>query len=88
MEFKKSVLQDILWGEAGSIEENLIVDHDRWTVSYKLVFTHPDYPERFFLTYYRRGATELQDEAPWEYGPDPVECKEVFPVEKTITVYE
>ena len=62
-----------------------IVGSGRWSIHYERVFKHDD---RFWMTTYRRGATECQDESPYEYEPDEVECVEVFPVERTVTVYE
>jgi len=43
---------------------------------------------KFYETFYSVGATESQEERAYEYEPDDIECKEVFPVEKTIIVYE
>jgi len=62
-----------------------IIGKGRWSVHYERVFKHDG---KFYATTYQMGATEGQDERPYEYDDDEVECKEVFPVEKTITVYE
>lgn len=62
-----------------------IVDNSRWSILYEDVYQRLS-DKKFFKTTYRKGATELQDERPYEYG-DAV-FKEVFPVEKTIIVYE
>ena len=88
MKFKKDVLQDILEGytDDGEVIEDTLVGHSRWSLEYRLVFT--DNEGRFYSTVYRRGATEIQEEAPWEYEGDEIDCVEVFPVEKTLVVYE
>ena len=79
----------ILYDDADPPEFDIIseeiVDQDRWTVTYKLIIRRIS-DGKFFRDYFRRGATEYQDESPWEY--DKPNFKEVFPVEKTITVYE
>lgn len=62
-----------------------IVDTTRWSICYERVFKHDG---KFYMTDYSVGATENQDEHPYEYEGDMIECKEVFPVEKTVTVYE
>ena len=43
---------------------------------------------KFYITSYGRAATECQDEQPYEYDEDDIECQEVFPKQKLITVYE
>jgi hypothetical protein len=67
------------------IVSNTIDDRDRWTVTYCLIIKRLS-DGKFFRDYYRTGATESQDEGPWEYEiPSFVEVR---PVAKTITVYE
>jgi hypothetical protein len=61
-----------------------IVDTSRWSIHYERVFK---YDGKFYRTHYSVGATEQQDERPYEYEDDEIECEEVFPVEKTVTVY-
>ena len=62
-----------------------IVDNSRWSILYEDVYQRLS-DKKFFKTTYSKGATELQDERPYEYGDAVFE--EVFPVEKTIIVYE
>ena len=50
-----------------------ITDTSRWSVHHRIVFKHDD---KFYETYYSEGATEMQDESPWEYEEE-VECHEV-----------
>lgn len=84
MKFKKEFLLETL-DEEKVLVENEIIEVDRWTTLYSLVFEHEG---KFYRTSYRKGSTEMQDESPFEFDPDEIECKEVFPVTKTITVYE
>ena len=87
MEFKKELLHDLVWDDSDALETVLdeIVDTSRWSVHHKLVFA---FGGKFFRTHYSVGATEQQDERPFEYDPDMIECEEVFPHERTIIVYE
>ena len=50
-----------------------IIDNSRWSVYHKIVFEDNG---KFYSAMYSEGATELQDERPWEYQ-DEVECIEV-----------
>jgi len=60
-----------------------IVSHGRWTVGHELIFRRDG---KLYRTHYQRGATESQDEGPWEYT-NPVICTEVIAVEKTVVDY-
>jgi hypothetical protein len=89
MKFKKQFMQDLvsedLPKEEAEIISNELCDNSRWSVIYDMIFKVDG---KFYKTSYRRGATECQDERPYEYSEDEIECKEVFPKQKTITVYE
>lgn len=74
---------DILDSGEGVIKDD-VYDHTRWSVIHELIFK---FEEKIYRTTYSVGATEYQDEGPWDYV-DMVECIEVKPVEKTIIVYE
>lgn len=50
---------------------------------YEIVFEHEG---KFYRATYSVGATECQDEAPWEYE-DKVLCEEVKQVEKLVKVW-
>ena len=89
--FSKEFMQDsILWGGGEKpgkpclIEDN-IIDHTRWSVIHKIVFRDAD--GTFYQTTYSVGATESQNESPWEYEPE-VECTEVKKAEKIVLVWE
>lgn len=50
-----------------------ITDTSRWSIHHRIIFA---YQGKFWETYYSEGATEMQDERPWEYD-DTIECIEV-----------
>ncbi len=53
--------------------KNNIVDTSRWSIHHEIIFS---YDGKFYRTYYSEGATEIQDESPWEYENE-IECVEV-----------
>lgn len=89
MKFKKEFLQGLAGDDYDSDTVEIIytdiTDTSRWSIIYESVFK---FDGKFYRTYYSVGATESQDERPYDYDDDEIECLEVFPVEKTITVYE
>jgi hypothetical protein len=66
------------------IEDN-VVDNSRWSIYHELIFRWHD--GKTYRTDYSVGATEMQDESPWEYSEE-VECTEVHKVPKTVEVWE
>ncbi len=68
------------------IISNDIIDASRWSLVYNIVIKRL-LDSKFFMSQYQVGATELQDEGPYEYDKEAI-FEQVFPVEKTITVYE
>lgn len=62
-----------------------ITDTSRWSIFYENIYKRIS-DGKFFKTNYSEGATEHQDESPYEY--DDAVFEEVFPVEKTVIVYE
>ena len=86
MKFNKQDLRRAVYDDHDdffTIEEN-IIDTTRWSVVYDWTF---QYDGKFYSTTYSVGATECQDERPFENDPDEIECDEVFPVQITITQY-
>lgn len=83
MIFSKEKLLDILWGPKENIMENKIYDQSRWSVYHNMVFK---FDGKFYQTSYSVGATENQDEGPWEYEKE-VECVEVAPKEVMVVKY-
>ena len=50
-----------------------ITDTSRWSIHHRIIFGDNG---KFYETHYSEGATEAQDERPWEYE-DEVTCTEV-----------
>lgn len=50
-----------------------VIDNSRWSVVHEIVFEDKG---KFYQTTYSEGATECQDEEPWEYENE-VKCIEV-----------
>lgn len=70
--FTKEYLKNELDLPYSAIKDT-IVDTSRWSVQHEIIF---EFQGKFYRTYYSVGATEMQDERPWEYD-DTVECTEV-----------
>jgi hypothetical protein len=87
MKFDKEILQELVYGDFDGYKviQHKLIDNSRWSLVYEMIFQFED---KFYRTTYQQGATEQQDESPYEYEDDNIECPEVFPVEKTIIVYE
>jgi len=81
MLFSKEFLQE----DGGITIIDEITDQSRWSTFHRRVFIHDG---KYYLTHYSCGSTESQDESPYEHEDDEIECEEVFPIEKTIIVYE
>ncbi len=86
MLFRKEDLINLIWDEweDGETIENEIIDTTRWSVVHNIIFKHKD---TFYKTTYSVGATEIQDEGPFEYDPDEIECAEVEPYDTVVTAY-
>ena len=67
------------------VVEDKIVDNSRWSIRHEAVLQHKE-TGKFYVTHYSVGATENQDEKPYEYDMEVV-LKEVEPVETTVLVY-
>jgi len=82
MKFPKQEMLDML--NFGIVIEDNIVGHRRWSVDHEIVFKRDG---KFYTSSYSIGATESQDESPWEYDGNNVECTEVCRVTKTVEVW-
>lgn len=82
VKFTREEMLDILDDEE-SIVSDEITDKLRWVIVHTLIFKRDG---KLYKTYYNVGATENQDEGPWEYD-DQVECVEVEAFQKTVTAY-
>lgn len=63
-----------------------LIDTSRWSLIHEVVYEDLS-TGKFYASTYSTGATECQDETPYEYEKE-VEMTEVFKKEKTIIVYE
>ena len=81
MKFSKEFLRNL----DDEIISDQIIENTRWSILHERIFKHDG---KFYQTIYSVGATEIQDESPYEYDGDEIECTEVRPVEKVVTVYE
>ena len=79
----RQVVQEDTW--RFEIVEDEISDHRRWSVSHACIFRDRKTGKHYQVTY-DVGATEKQDERPFEYtDPDPVEVEKV---EVTVTQWK
>lgn len=72
--------------EADKAEEvlNELTDTSRWSNHYRFIFKYED---KLYESDYQEGATEQQDESPYEYEGDVITCTEVEAVEKIVIDY-
>lgn len=82
MIFQKVFLEDIIEGH--NIIEDKPIAHTRWAVRHRAIF---QYEDKFYVLSYEVPATEYQEWDPFN-GEKEVDCQEVKPIQKTITVYE
>ena len=82
MKFKADFLRDELDLPFTAVEDE-IIDNSRWSIHHAIIFEHAG---KFYRTCYSVGATECQDESPWEYE-DEVDCTEVVQKEVTVTAW-
>lgn len=78
---------DIIYGysEDYKVIQDNIVSHGRWSVRHEIVIQRLS-DGKYFKDSYSEGATEMQDESPYEYN-DP-EFEEVFPIEQVTIIYQ
>jgi len=95
VKFKKEVLQELACmsmddeisfeNETYRVITNEMIDTSRWSIRHHLIF---EYQDKFYESSYSTGATEYQDEGPYEYDDNEIECYEVEPYQTTITKYK
>ena len=80
MKFKREVLKAIVYDDCINAKkvEDTITGTTRWSILHTMVF---EYVGKFYRSTYSEGATEQQDERPYEYDPEEIECPEVEPIE-------
>lgn len=76
------VWRNLVWKDLDEDEDyEVIVDEiistTRWAIVHKLIFKHDG---KFWQTTYNVGATEMQDEIPFDYT-EVVKCSQVVPKE-------
>ena len=90
MKFKKEVLADVAYDDCPDGFEKVedkIVENSRWSIIHSMIFK---FEGKFYESDYSVGATEQQDESPYEYdgdGEGMVECLEVVQEEQTVKVW-
>jgi len=82
--FPKEQMLAVLWEDAGVIISDEVYDTSRWSIHHELIF---QIDGKTYQTTYSVGATESQDESPWDYERE-VECTEVHAVRKEVVVWE
>ncbi len=91
MKYTKEQMQDMAYGYGESdklIEvEKKITSVSRWSIHYTVIFKDVD-TGKHYSSSYSRGATEAQDESPYEYANDEIEVTEVEQIEKMVMVWE
>lgn len=83
MKFTKQFLINSLDDKGAEVETKQI-STSRWENQFRRVFRHEG---KLYETSYSVGATEEQEVNPYDCDDGEIECAEVVPQEKTITVY-
>lgn len=78
----REIMLDILGSD--DLIEDTIEDTSRWSIQHSIIFKYND---KHYSSFYSVGATEYQDESPWEYELE-VECREVVEVEQLVKVWK
>jgi hypothetical protein len=66
--------------------ESELIDTTRWSAIYSVVYQDLT-TGKYYQSSYSTGATECQEERPYEYDGAEIELTEVVPVEKTVIEY-
>jgi hypothetical protein len=82
MKFKAKFLKDELDLPYSAIVDT-VIDTRRWSIVHEIIF---EYEGKHYQTTYSVGATERQEERPWDFE-DEVECVEVRKVQKVVEVW-
>ena len=90
-EFDKEFMLKVVRNQEPEAEivKNEVIEQTRDTLGCELVFRYDDklWSTHYWSGYHHVGDGEVQVEEPWEWEEE-VECVEVEPVEKLVTVYE
>lgn len=79
--------RNIIYGDSEDYKviQDDIIDHTRWSVIHNIVIQRLS-DGKYFKDSYSDGATEMQDETPYDY--DDPHFEEVFPVEQVTIIYQ
>ncbi len=69
----KAEMQELIYDKAVVVRDRL-TGNGRWTIYHEVIFKRDG---KLYRANYNVGATENQDEAPFEYSPDQIVCVEV-----------
>lgn len=89
MKFSTEYLQELIYSKTvGNLDkiQDTITGNGRWSIYHYLVFRNRE-DNTYYGVNYQVGATEYQDEQPFEHEDDYVECEQVFPEKVTTIVY-
>ena len=78
-------VKEFLGRMEGETIKDEIIDNNRWSIIHERIFK---WEGKFYKTTYSVGATEIQDECPYEHDEALIECPEVEPVPEVIIVYK
>jgi len=89
LQIEREIAEGLAYGDYDNtiyeVISNKILSKGRWNYRSELIVkTISD--GRFWKSFYSKGATESQDEAPYEYGD--VIFEEVFPKKVEVLIYE
>jgi hypothetical protein len=91
LELTKEQAVEIAFGESDpalfTLEDEVMEDTSRWEIEYSRVFQHVP-TGKYYQVYYRMGATEMQENMPFECDSFPLRPQQVRKVEKTVEVWE
>lgn len=78
MQFKKEDMMEMAYGDSEILEKisERIIDTSRWSINYEAIFRDKS-TDKVYLTFFDKGATEMQEEHPYEWASDMIDCTEV-----------
>lgn len=79
----KAEARGVLADKASRVRDE-IVDTSRWSIRHELIFRREG---KLYSVWYQVGATEQQDESPFDNEGDEIECTEMEAYERTIIDY-
>jgi hypothetical protein len=87
VKFDKELLRDMAYGEVPDgfdVIDTKLLDHGRWSLRYEQIFR---FDGKIYVTQFSKGATEMQDERPYDYAPEQIECPEMEEYILPVTQY-